>query len=104
PQGVDKWLTALAGHDRVTVREQIRTALPVVIRTWLDEAEILGAICRVLPHVPRCLVKRRDVAILSYVQGVPLSSICRNGKPVDSHLISALAGLLADMTQVRRKD
>ncbi|MPY60106.1 aminoglycoside phosphotransferase family protein [Streptomyces spongiae] len=104
PEGVDQWLTALVDHDRVTVREQIHTALPVVIRTWLDESEILGAICRVLPHVPRCLMKRRGLTILSYVQGVPLSSICRNGKPVDSHLISALAGLLADMTQVRRKD
>ncbi|MFF4526395.1 phosphotransferase [Streptomyces bluensis] len=104
PEGVDLWLTALAGHDRVTVREQIRTALPVVIRTWPDEAEILAAVCRVLPHVPRCLVRRRDVAILSHVRGVPLAGVCRDGKPVDSPLISALAGLLADMTQVRRKD
>ncbi|MGV9450030.1 phosphotransferase [Streptomyces sp. NPDC003635] len=87
-----------------TLRERIRSALPVVIRTWQDEAEILGAISRVLPHAPRCLARRGSATILSYVQGVPLSSICPNGKPVDSGLISAMAGLLADMTQVGRKD
>nr|WP_093904876.1 aminoglycoside phosphotransferase family protein [Streptomyces sp. cf386] len=90
--------------ELVTVRERIRSALPVVIRTWQDEAEILGAVRGVLPHVPRCLAQNRRWTILSYVQGVPLSSICPNGKPVDSGLISALAGLLADMTQVGRKD
>lgn len=97
-------LPALVGHDRVTIRQRIRDALPVVIRTWQDEAEILDAIHDVLPHVPQCLVRRGDMTVLSYVQGVPLSTVCPNGKPVESHLISALAGLLADMTQVRRKD
>lgn len=97
-------LPALAGHDRVTVRRRIRHALPVVIRTWQDEAEILRAIRGVLPHVPQCLVRHGDMTVLSYVQGVPLSTICRSGKPLEPHLISALAGLLADMTQVKRKD
>ncbi|MHB9852059.1 phosphotransferase family protein [Streptomyces krungchingensis] len=87
----------------VTVREPIPSALPVVIRTWQDEAEVLDRIRRFLPHVPRCLVKRGDKTILSYVEGVPLSSICPNGKPVDAGLIAALAGLFADMTQVRRQ-
>ncbi len=104
PGDVVALFPALAGHDRVTVRRRIRTALPVVIRTWQDEAEILGAVRGVLPHVPQCLVKRGDVTVLSYVRGVPLSAICRNGKPVEPHLVAALAGLLADMTQVRRKD
>jgi len=88
----------------VTLRQRIRGALPVVIRTWQNEAEILAAVRGVLPHVPRCLVQTRDMTILSYVQGVPLSSICPNGKTVDSGLIAALTDLLADMTQVRRKD
>ncbi|MFF4254044.1 aminoglycoside phosphotransferase family protein [Streptomyces sp. NPDC001663] len=101
---VDRWLVGCEDGELVTVRERIRSALPVVIRTWQSEAEILHAISKVLPHVPRCLVQLRDVNILSYVEGVPLSSICPNGKPVDSGLISALAGLLADMIQVGRKD
>ncbi|MFJ5308378.1 phosphotransferase [Streptomyces sp. NPDC088350] len=104
PEPLNTRLSAVAGHHWVTVRQRIRTVLPVVIRTWQDESEILGAVHGVLPHVPKCLVKRWDTTVLSYVQGVPLSTICRNGKPVDSHLISALAGLLADMTQVPRKD
>jgi aminoglycoside phosphotransferase (APT) family kinase protein len=87
----------------VTVRERIPSALPVVIRTWQDEAEILNTIWDVLPHVPRCLVKRGDVTILSYVEGVPLSRVCPNGKPVDSELIVALADLLANLTHVRRQ-
>lgn len=97
-------LPPLAGHDRVTVRRRMRHALPVVIRTWQDEAEILRSIRGELPHVPQCLVKHGDVTVLSYVQGVPLSTICRSGKPLEPHLISALVGLLADMTQVKRKD
>ncbi len=57
-----------------------------------------------LPHVPQCLVRREDTTVLSFVQGVPLSTVHPNGKRVESDLISALAYLLADMTQVRRKD
>lgn len=104
PKEATLFLPELAGHDRVTVRRRIRGALPVVIRTWQDEAGILGALHGVLPHVPQCLAKRGDVTILSYVQGVPLSTICRNGKEVEPDLVAALADLLADMTRVRRKD
>lgn len=104
PESFGAGLPAVTGHDRVTIRRRISKVLPVVIRTWQDESEILGAVHGVLPHVPQCLVKRGDTTVLSYVQGVPLSAIFPNGKLVDPHLISALAGLLADMTQVRRKD
>ncbi|GAA0657463.1 hypothetical protein GCM10009535_40640 [Streptomyces thermocarboxydovorans] len=86
----------------VTVRLRRTEALPVVIRTWPDEAEILRSIKGVLPHAPECLVKGDSFAIHSYVEGVPLSSVCGNGKPVDTLLIKALARLLAQMTQVRR--
>ncbi|WP_328439955.1 aminoglycoside phosphotransferase family protein [Streptomyces sp. NBC_00444] len=86
----------------VTVRIRRAEALPVVIRTWENEAEVLGAIKGVLPHVPECLVKRESFAIHSYVDGVPLSSVCDYAKPVDTLLIKALAGLLARMAQVRR--
>jgi aminoglycoside phosphotransferase (APT) family kinase protein len=86
----------------VTVRIRRTEALPVVIRTWQNEAEILGAIKGVLPHAPECLVRREGFAIHSYVEGVPLSSVCGNGKPVDTLLVGALAGLLAQMTRVRR--
>lgn len=86
----------------VTVRIRRLEALPVVIRTWDNEDEILGAVKGILPHVPQCLAKGAGFAIHSYVEGVPLSSVCGNGKPVDTLLIRALAGLLAQMAQVRR--
>lgn len=86
----------------VTVRVRRAEALPVVIRTWDNEDEILGAVKDALPHVPQCLAKGPDFAVHSYVEGVPLSSICANGKPVDTLLVRALAGLLAQMTRVRR--
>src|SRR5690606_10985162 len=86
----------------VTVRIRRAEALPVVIRTWDNEEEILGAVKGVLPHVPQCLVQGEGSAIHGYVEGVRLSSVCGNGKPVDTLLIRALVGLLARMTQVRR--
>ncbi|MFJ4282828.1 phosphotransferase family protein [Streptomyces massasporeus] len=87
----------------VTVRVRRPEALPVVIRTWQDEAEILGAVKGALPNAPECLVKRPDFAIHSFVEGVPLSSACRDGKPLDRLLIEALAGLLAQMARVPRE-
>ncbi|WP_327320782.1 aminoglycoside phosphotransferase family protein [Streptomyces sp. NBC_01235] len=86
----------------VIVRIRRSDALPVVIRTWQDEAAILDAFHGALPHAPECLFKTPDYAIHSHVEGVPLSTICGNGKPVDTLLMKALAGLLAQMTQVRR--
>ncbi|MFF4589221.1 phosphotransferase [Streptomyces sp. NPDC001388] len=95
----------LLGRDpgtSVTVRVPRFDALPVVIRTWQNEAVILKAVRSALPHAPECLVKRPGYAIHSYVEGVPLSTICGNGKPVDTLLLKALTRLLAQMTQVRR--
>ncbi|NUP19130.1 MAG: aminoglycoside phosphotransferase family protein [Streptomyces sp.] len=97
-------LVGLEAGTPVTVRVPRTDALSVVIRTWDDEARILHAIRAVLPHVPRCLIKAGGVSIHSYVQGVPLSSVSQNGKPVDTLLVKALAGLLAGMAQVRRRD
>ncbi|MEU6380967.1 aminoglycoside phosphotransferase family protein [Streptomyces sp. NPDC046909] len=87
----------------VIVRQRRAEALPVVIRTWPNERAILRAIKDVLPHVPECLFEGDGFAIHSYVEGVPLSSVCGNGKPVDDLLIRALAGLLAEMAKVRRR-
>lgn len=92
----------LAAGTPVTVRIRREAALPVVIRTWRNEARILDAVHGVLPHVPECLLEGDGFTIHSYVDGVPLSSICGNGKPVDTLLMKALAELLAQMTQVRR--
>ncbi|MDQ0991658.1 phosphotransferase family protein [Streptomyces sp. V3I7] len=86
----------------VMVRIRRAEALPVVIRTWPNETRILRAIKGVLPHVPECVVEGDGYAIHRYVEGVPLSSVCGNGKPVDALLIKALADLLAKMAQVRR--
>ncbi|WP_033281297.1 aminoglycoside phosphotransferase family protein [Streptomyces sp. NRRL F-525] len=97
-------MAGLVGREAgtsVTVRIRRREALPVVIRTWENEAEILRAIKGVLPNVPECLVEGDGFAVHSYVDGVPLSSVCGNGKPVDTLLMKALAGLLAQMAQVR---
>ncbi|WP_436848039.1 phosphotransferase [Streptomyces collinus] len=85
----------------VTVRLRRPGVLPVVIRTWQNEAEILRAIRGVLPHVPECLVEGDGFAVHSYVEGVPFSSVCGDGKPVDGLLIRALAALLAQTAQVR---
>ncbi len=87
----------------VTVRVRRAEALPVVIRTWENEARILDSIRGVLPNVPECLLELDGFALHSYVEGVPLASVCANGKPVDALLIKALAELLARMTQVRRE-
>ncbi|MFF5002093.1 phosphotransferase [Streptomyces phaeochromogenes] len=86
----------------VTVRMPRPDALPVVIRTW-HEAEILDAIEDTLPHVPRCLARRGGTAVHSYVEGLPLSAVCPNGRPVDGMLVKAMAGLLAQMSRVRRE-
>ncbi|MDT0463511.1 phosphotransferase [Streptomyces sp. DSM 41699] len=99
----DSALVAVDDGAAVTVRQRIPSALPVVIRTWQDEPEILNRIRGILPHVPRCHAKYQDIAVLSYVEGVPLSSICPGGTPLDPGVITALAGLLADMTQVGRR-
>ncbi|MGW0875852.1 phosphotransferase [Streptomyces sp. NPDC002740] len=88
----------------VTVRVRRGDAPQVVIRTWQDEALVLKAMQGVLPHAPECLVPGTDFAIHSFVEGVPLSSVCGNGKPVDSLLIGELAKLLALMTRVRPSD
>ncbi|NKQ23819.1 aminoglycoside phosphotransferase family protein [Streptomyces galbus] len=86
---------------QVTVRIRRPDVLPVVIRTWQDEAAVLRAVGSVLP-APECLVRTPEFALHSYVEGVPLSSVNGDGKPVDTLLVQALADLLARMTQVRR--
>jgi aminoglycoside phosphotransferase (APT) family kinase protein len=94
------------GHEAgasVIVRIRQTDALPVVIRTWRDEPAILRALRGALPHVPECLVAREEFAVHSYVEGVPLSSVCGNGKPVDRIVVKALTGLLAQMPGVRRE-
>ncbi|MFJ4820914.1 phosphotransferase family protein [Streptomyces sp. NPDC088801] len=100
-EGMARLLGREAGTS-VTVRIRRRDALPVVIRTWQDETEILRAVAGALPHVPECLMKGADFAIHSFVEGVPLSSVCGNGKPVDGLLVEALAGLLVQMARVGR--
>ena len=86
----------------VIVRLQTQGVLPVVLRTW-HEADVLGAIKSLSPRVPRCLAKRNGSAIHSYVEGVALSEICENGKPVQPLLIQALMEMVAGMSQVRRE-
>ncbi|MFF1444053.1 phosphotransferase family protein [Streptomyces sp. NPDC058295] len=96
-------LVGRAAGTSVIVRVRRSDALPVVIRTWRDEAAILDAVHGALPYAPECLVKTPAYSVHSHVEGVPLSTICGNGKPVDTLLVKALAELLARMTQVRRQ-
>ncbi|SOD85591.1 aminoglycoside phosphotransferase family protein [Streptomyces sp. Ag109_G2-15] len=84
----------------VIARVRRMDALRVVIRTWDDEPKILRALGNVLTNVPECLAEGEGFALHSYVDGVPLSSLCPNGKPVDRVLVKALAGLLADNARV----
>ncbi|PIM74231.1 phosphotransferase enzyme family protein [Streptomyces sp. JV178] len=104
PTEADRRLLGCEAGQSVIVRRRIRSALPVVVRTWQDEAEILRAVHRFLPYTPRCLVRHGDLTVLTHVPGVPLSGIHPDGTPLDARLIQGLAGLLADMTRVRRKD
>ncbi len=86
----------------VTVRIRQAEALPVVIRTWDNENEILGAVEGILPHAPRCLARGAGFTVHSHVEGVPLSGVSENGKPVDTLRVKGLAGLLAQLARVRR--
>ena len=86
----------------VTVRIRRRAALPVVIRTWANESDILRALGAVLPHVPERLFEGDGFAIHSYVEGKPLSATCGYDEVVDPPRIRQLAELLAGMAQVRR--
>ncbi|WNM36120.1 aminoglycoside phosphotransferase family protein [Streptomyces sp. Li-HN-5-11] len=86
----------------VIVRTRRPDALPVVIRTWQREREILKAVKGVMEHAPESLVTGEGFAVHSYVEGVPLSSVCGNGKPVDTLLVKEIAELLARMARVRR--
>ncbi|MEV8351228.1 phosphotransferase family protein [Streptomyces niveus] len=87
---------------QVMLRRRHPDVLPVVLRTWPDESEILGALKGRLRNVPECLVRMDEFAVHSYVEGVPLSTICSDGRPLDARLLQALAGMLAEMTAVRR--
>lgn len=101
-------LLGLDAGSRVVVRVRRSDALPVVVRTWTEEPKVLSALEGVLPGAPKCLAKRDKFAksdqwaIHSHVEGVPLSSACPNGKPVEMFVVRALADVLAQLSQVRR--
>ncbi|WP_327696530.1 aminoglycoside phosphotransferase family protein [Streptomyces sp. NBC_00459] len=87
----------------VLVRVRRADALPVVLRTWKREAAILRAVQDAVPQAPKCLASGPGFAIHSYVDGVPLSQVCENGQAVAGPVIKALAGLMAQVAQVRRE-
>ncbi|WP_105974741.1 phosphotransferase family protein [Streptomyces geranii] len=102
PEAVARAVSGEAGAQ-VLVRVRRPDALPVVLRTWEREAAILDAVQQTVPLAPKCLVSGPGFAIHSYVDGVPLSQLCENGKPVSGPVIKALAGLMAQVAQVRRE-
>ncbi|MGA5039528.1 phosphotransferase [Streptomyces capoamus] len=85
----------------VVVRVPRPDAVPVAIRTWAGEAEILRAVRRVLPQVPECLAEGPGYAVHSHVDGAVLADVCGPGKPVAGPLLKDLAELLAAIVQVR---
>lgn len=98
-------LAATLGLDpgaRVMLRRGRPDVLPVAPRTWRDEPEILRAIGGRLKHVPECLLRTDEFAVHSYVEGVPLSTVCSDGSPLDTHLLKALMRLPAEMTAIHR--
>ncbi|WP_420034803.1 phosphotransferase [Streptomyces sp. cg28] len=102
PSAMAGWFGGSLGTPAlVTVRTRKPEALPVVIRMWQDEGPVLDAVGPVLENVPRCLARREDVAVHSYVQGVPLSLTCPTGEFLETEMVRALAGELARMTRVR---
>ncbi|MET9763184.1 aminoglycoside phosphotransferase family protein [Streptomyces sp. NPDC006372] len=84
------------------VRLRTLDALPVVIRTW-KEPDVLRAISGALPRAPECLARRNGSAVHSYVEGVPLSSLHKDGEPVERPLIASLMRTVAHMAQVRKE-
>ncbi|MEU0252169.1 aminoglycoside phosphotransferase family protein [Streptomyces sp. NPDC006184] len=97
-------LAGLLGREPgspVTVRVPRPDAVPVVIRTWWSEPEILRAVRRALPNVPACLAAGPGYAVHSHVDGIVLADVCGPGEPVDGPLLRELADLLAAITQVR---
>ncbi|MEU6228724.1 aminoglycoside phosphotransferase family protein [Streptomyces sp. NPDC047042] len=102
PETVSHVVPGEAG-SRVLVRVRRADALPVVIRTWERESAILHAVQGVVPRAPKCLVSRPGFAIHSYVDGVPLSEVSENGKPVGAPVVKALAELMSQVSQVRRE-
>ncbi|GAA4316753.1 hypothetical protein GCM10023086_39400 [Streptomyces venetus] len=84
------------------VRLRTLDALPVVIRTW-REPDVLRAIRGALPRAPECLARRNGSAVHSYVEGVPLSSVSKDGEPVERPLITSLMRTVAHMAQVRKE-
>lgn len=99
-------MARLVGREQgtcVLVRSPQTDVVRVVIRTWSNEADLLGAVNRLLPHTPKCLARTESATVLSYTAGTPLSHLCPDGRPVDSSLISELAHLLARTTVVRRE-
>nr|WP_260148130.1 aminoglycoside phosphotransferase family protein [Streptomyces sp. PanSC9] len=93
-------LLGLAPGTPVTVRVPRPDVVPVVVRTWPDEPEILHALSGVLP-VPRCLASGEGYAVHSYVAGDVLADVCGPGKPVSGPLLTDLAELFAAIVQVR---
>ncbi|MFD8304193.1 phosphotransferase [Streptomyces sp. NPDC059690] len=101
---------SLAAHLRVEpgtkviVRFRKAGVLPVVARTWFDEAAIRRCLQWHQPDVPECLAEGEGFAIYEYAEGRPLSDHSENGKPVDAFQVEALTGRMAMTFQVKARE
>ncbi|MFI1720486.1 phosphotransferase family protein [Streptomyces sp. NPDC020489] len=86
----------------VLVRIPRPEAIPVVIRTWPDEAELLRSLDGRLSQVPKCLARTPCATVLSYTEGVPLSTPHPATKGLPRFRTLELASLLARTTTVPR--
>jgi aminoglycoside phosphotransferase (APT) family kinase protein len=85
------------------VRVRRPGALPVVVRTWPDEAGVLRAAAGVRAPVPRLLAEGDGCLVLGHVEGVPLSDVHPGATPVAAPLVTAAARALALTALVRRE-
>ncbi|GGO87240.1 aminoglycoside phosphotransferase family protein [Wenjunlia tyrosinilytica] len=83
--------------EQVKLRVPIRDALKVVLRVWPSEADVLGALERRVPRIPRCLADRGDFTVHTYAPGEPLARLCAAGKPVDERYVSQILELFGTL-------
>ncbi|MFV0135108.1 phosphotransferase family protein [Streptomyces sp. HMX87] len=89
--------------SRVVVRVRRTDVLPVVVRTWEREHEILRAVGGLVPGVPEFLAGRGRTAVHSFLPGVPLSAEAPYGEPVATPVVRRLTAFLAGLARVRRE-
>ncbi|MFF3643777.1 phosphotransferase family protein [Streptomyces sp. NPDC002564] len=99
-------LALLLGNPRFGAHAKFRTPLPgaqVCPRAWPRESDILGAVARHLPEVPRCLVDFGTSALHEYRPGRTLAAVAPYG-PVGYELLQEFADFFARVAGIPADD